>query len=112
LMWNYHDDDLGADEAAIEVKIDGLPAAAQYAVVEHFRIDSTHSNAFTAWKEMGSPQSLTPEQKQKLERDGQLQLMGSPESVRIEKGTMGVRFSLPRQGLSLVRIAWQDRNQN
>ena len=112
LMWNYHDDDLAADEAAIEVKIDGLPAAAQYAVVEHFRIDSTHSNAFTAWKEMGSPQSLTPEQKQKLERDGQLQLMGSPESVRIEKGTMGVRFSLPRQGLSLVRIAWQDRNQN
>ena len=112
LVWNYHDDDLAADDAAVEVKIDGFPVTAQHGVLEHFRIDTAHSNAFTAWKQMGSPRSLTPEQTEKLERDGQLQLLRAPESVRFEKGTTDLRFRLPRQGLSLLRLQWQDKNKN
>ena len=112
LVWNYHDDDLAADDAAVEVKIDGFPVTAQYGVLEHFRIDTAHSNAFTAWKQMGSPQSLTPEQTEKLERDGQLQLLRAPESLRVEKGTIDLHFRLPRQGLSLLRLQWQDKNKN
>jgi xylan 1,4-beta-xylosidase len=106
LVWNYHDEDVPADDAVIDLRVEDFPAAARHVVVEHFRIDSTHSNAFTAWKEMGSPQSLSPEQKEKLERDGQLQLMNSPESIGIEKGATHLQFRLPRQGLSLVRIKW------
>jgi xylan 1,4-beta-xylosidase len=106
LVWNYHDEDVPADDAVIDLRVEGFPAAARHVVVEHFRIDSTHSNAFTAWKEMGSPQSLSPEQKEKLERDGQLQLMNSPESIGIDKGATHLQFRLPRQGLSLVKIKW------
>lgn len=106
LVWNYHDEDVPADDAVIDLRVEGFPSAARHVVVEHFRIDSTHSNAFTAWKEMGSPQALSPEQKEKLERDGQLQLMNSPESIGIEKGATHLQFRLPRQGLSLVRIKW------
>ena len=71
-----------------------------------------HSNAFTSWKEMGSPESLTSEQKEKLERDGQLQLLSSPESVVIDKGSLDLKFKLPRQAVSLLRITWKDNSQN
>ena len=57
LVWNYHDDDVPFPAAPIDLVITGLPANAKRGLLEHFRVDSDHSNAFTAWKEMGSPQS-------------------------------------------------------
>ncbi len=107
LVWNYHDADLLAGAAKIEVSISGLPASAKQALLEHFRIDSEHSNAFTAWKEMGSPQDPTPHQYEQLECAGQLGLLASPSFIGIDKGTAGLQFTLPRQGLSLLRISWQ-----
>ncbi len=74
LIWNYHDDDLPAAATPIDLVISGLPAKTSHGLLEHFRIDSSHSNAFTAWKEMGSPQSPTAEQYEQLQRAGQLQL--------------------------------------
>jgi xylan 1,4-beta-xylosidase len=106
MVWNYHDDDLAAADASIDLNVDGLPATARHAVVEHFRIDRTHSNAFTTWKEMGSPESLSPEQRERLERDGQLQLLDSPQSMPVENGKVHLQFPLPRQGVSLVRLTW------
>src|SRR5215467_6598814 len=83
LVWNYHDDDLPAPAAPIELTVDGLPQAAQPVLLEHFRIDSTHSNAFSVWKNMGSPQSPSPEQYAELERAGQLELLTSPEWIPV-----------------------------
>ena len=106
IVWNYHDDDIAAVDASIDLNVDGLSATARHVVVEHFRIDPTHSNAFTTWKEMGSPESLSPEQREQLERDGQLQLLDSPQSMPVENGKMHLQFPLPRQGVSLVRLTW------
>jgi xylan 1,4-beta-xylosidase len=74
--------------------------------VKHYRIDQTHSNAFTAWKAAGSPQNPTPEQKAALEAAGQLQLLGSPGWVAVNKGAVEMAFDLPLQGLSLVEFSW------
>jgi xylan 1,4-beta-xylosidase len=106
LVWNYHDDDLPAAAAPIDLVIEGLPARANIALHEHFRIDSNHSNAFAAWKELGSPQNVSQAQYQQLERAGQLQLVSSPAWIPIERGAAHLQFTLPRQGLSLLRIAW------
>jgi xylan 1,4-beta-xylosidase len=106
LVWNYHDDDLPAAAAPIDLVIEGLPASANIALHEHFRIDSNHSNAFAAWKELGSPQNVSQAQYQQLERAGQLQLVSSPAWIPIERGAAHLQFTLPRQGLSLLRIAW------
>ena len=57
LVWNYHDDDLASAPAPIDLVVTGLPANAKRGRLEHFRVDSNHSNAFTVWKEMGSPQA-------------------------------------------------------
>jgi xylan 1,4-beta-xylosidase len=107
LIWNYHDDDLPAAPAAIDLAIGGMPAKAQRGLMEHFRVDSTHSNAFAAWKEMGSPQSPATSQYEQLERAGQLQLFDSPAWIPINQGATRLQLTLPRQGISLVRIAWE-----
>jgi len=106
LIWNYHDDDIAAAIAPIDLTIAGLPSSIGRYLLEHYRIDTNHSNAFTAWKEMDSPQSPSPAQQERLEAAGQLQLLDSPSWKDMRGGVIRLEFNLPRQGLSLVRIAW------
>ncbi|MBV9624810.1 MAG: beta-xylosidase [Acidobacteria bacterium] len=106
LMWNYHDDDLSAAATAVKLVISGLPVGAMAGILEHYRIDGSHSNAFAAWNEMGSPQSPSPDQYRRLEQAGQLQLLDSPQWLPIKEGTAAFEFTLPRQAVSLVRLSW------
>jgi xylan 1,4-beta-xylosidase len=106
LIWNYHDDDVVAPAADIDLEADGLPTGPTRVLLEHFRVDSAHSNAFTAWKEMGVPQSPSATQFEELQNEGQLQLLTSPEWINIQKGSLHLHFSLPRQSMSLVRLTW------
>ena len=106
LAWNYHDDDVAAPSAPIELKIDGVPATAQRVLVEHFRIDATHSNAFEVWKAMGSPAQPSEAQFRTLEGAGQLQLISSPEWVTPANGIVTLKFNLPRQAVSTLRVTW------
>lgn len=105
-VWNYHDDDIPVQAASIDLTISGLPKDAQHALLQHFRVDSDHSNAFAVWKAMGSPQSPTPDQQKELESAGQLHLLTSPHWIDVHDGATQLRFELPREGLSLIRIAW------
>jgi xylan 1,4-beta-xylosidase len=83
-----------------------LPAGEERALLEHFRVDFDHSDAFTVWKETGSPQSPSETEYQRLESAGQLQLLNSPTWIETKQGSIRLQFTLPRQGLSLVRVAW------
>jgi len=104
LLWNYHDDDLASAAAPVHLTIAGVPAAR--AMVEHYRIDETHSNSYTAWQRMGSPQQPTPAQYAALEAAGQLQLLTSPEWRTATNQQFAMTFDLPRQAVSLLRITW------
>lgn len=106
LVWHYHDDDVPGPDAAVSVAVSGLPFASGEATLKHFRIDEEHSNAFSAWKRMGSPQEPTPEQYAKLEAAGRLAALGPPETVRVANGAVLVKFNLPRQGVSLLVLDW------
>jgi xylan 1,4-beta-xylosidase len=100
LAWNYHDDDLPARAEQVRLDVKGLPARV---LMKHYRIDETHSNAWTAWKKMGSPQQPTAEQYAALEAAGQLELLESPRWIATVKA---IEFELPRQGVSLVQLSW------
>jgi xylan 1,4-beta-xylosidase len=104
LVWNYHDDDLGAPAAGIDLTIDGAPSGD--ATLTHTRVDQDHSNSYEAWKSMGSPQAPTPAQYAQLERAGKLQALRPPERIRVENGTARLSFSLPRQGVSLLILKY------
>lgn len=106
LVWNYHDDDVPFPATPIDLIVSGLPTEAVRSLLEHFRVDSNHSNAFTAWKDIGSPPTPSPDEFKRLESSGQLQLLNSPAWIAIREGEVRLQFSLPRQGISLVRLSW------
>jgi xylan 1,4-beta-xylosidase len=106
MLWDYHDDDLPASPANVKVGIAGIPAGVKRVLLEHYRIDDTHSNAYTVWKQMGSPQSPTAEQYARLKQSGQLELLTSPEWLDVSAGKMIVSMELPRQATSLLRLEW------
>ena len=102
LLWNYHDDDLPARAADIDLTIDGIPDGS--VGLTHDRIDADHSNAYEAWKRMGQPQPPSAEQVLAL-KDGR-----STPGARDAADDAGNRrtdcpdFTLPRQGVSLVTL--------
>jgi len=104
MVWNYHDDMIAGPDAAVDVLIKGLPVPKS--LLSHYRIDSTHSNSYEAWKKMGSPKQPTPKQIKALEKDGGLQLLSKPEWVITENGETIVKMVLPRQGVSFLQFAW------
>jgi xylan 1,4-beta-xylosidase len=106
MVWHYHDDDVAAAAAPVALTFAGVPAGAGKVLVRHYRIDERHSNAYAVWKQMGSPQSPTPEQYAQLEAAGQLQMLGSPYYAAPKNGVVEVNFALPRQGVSLVQVSW------
>jgi xylan 1,4-beta-xylosidase len=106
LVWNYHDVDTAAPDAPVRVTVTDLPAAAKRALVTHYRIDHDHSNAYTIWQKMGSPQNPTPEQYSQLEAAGQLELLTSPEWTDVRNRRVELSISLPRQAVSLIQLSW------
>ena len=102
LLWHHHDDDLPGPPADVELTLSGLPAGELPVLMEHFRIDRDHGNAFEEWTRMGSPEEPTPEQRSALERASGLALLDSPEWLRPEGGRLSIRFPLPRQAVSLI----------
>jgi xylan 1,4-beta-xylosidase len=106
LVWHYHDEDVAGPAANVAVGIAGLPLVDGEAKLARFRIDETHSNAFTAWKKMGSPQKPSPEQYAELEKAGQLATEGRPEVVRVAGGKLDLRVQLARQAVALLVLEW------
>ena len=104
MVWNYSDVDLPADAAKIQVTIDGLPKGEMR--MQEFRMDDAHSNAYAVWLKMGSPERPTAEQKAELVKKSGLESIGGVKKVVIKDGSVVVPMSLPRQGVSLVRISW------
>jgi xylan 1,4-beta-xylosidase len=103
LLWNYHDDDIPADPAPIQLVLSNLSAKLTRA--EIFRMDADHSNSFSAWKQMGSPQQPTATQQKQLEESGQLQ-HDPPRTLPVSRGNVTLDFPLPRQGVYLVKLTW------
>jgi xylan 1,4-beta-xylosidase len=106
MLWNYQDDDVPAPGAEVEVTVAEIPAGVKKVLLEHYRIDDTHSNSYTVWKAMGSPQSPTPEQYTQLKAAGQLELLSSPEWLDVLGGKVTIETNLPRQATSLMRLTW------
>ena len=104
MLWHYHDDDVQAADATIEVDLKGLPA--EKLKFHHYRIDNENSNAYEVWKKMGSPENPTKEQIAILEKAGQLTLLTSPSYIKTSNGSLKLNIKLPRQGVSLLKFDW------
>ena len=106
LVWNYQDEEVAASDRPVQLNVAGLPAGAKRILVRHHRSDQNHSNSYTVWKAMGSPQSPTPEQYEALKAAGQLELLDSPRWVESKGGAVKLDFPMPGESVSLVELSW------
>jgi xylan 1,4-beta-xylosidase len=106
MLWHYHDDDLPGADAAVSLEVAGLPAEATEVHLRHYRIDETHSNAYSAWKRMGSPIAPNRAQYDLLVAAGRLAEAGPPSKVAVAGGSASLVFRLPRQAVSLLLFEW------
>jgi xylan 1,4-beta-xylosidase len=105
ILWNYHDDDRPARDAAINLTINGIPA--KKVIITEYRIDKDNSNSYELWEKMGSPQEPSSEQYLQLEKAGQLAMPGKAAAGKVKNGRLIYNTNLQRQGVSLVKIQWK-----
>ena len=106
LLWNYHDVDGAAPAVPTSVTINGLPAGVHRVLLHHYRLDDTHSNSYTVWKAMGSPQHPTTKQYAALQAAAGLELLDSPQWADVVNGQLEVKTEMPRQSVSLIHLNW------
>ncbi len=106
LVWNYHDVATTTGTTPATVTITGLPANLHHARLTHYRIDNSHSNSYTAWQAMGSPQHPTPQQVADLKSKAGLQTLDTPKQLPITNGTATIPTTLPTQSISLLQLTW------
>ena len=106
LVWNYHDVNQPAKDSPTTITISGIPRSVHRVLLQHFRIDESHSNAYTTWQRMGSPQHPDSEQYAELQAAGQLQLLTSPQWLVVTAGQVEIGTEMPREAISLLHITW------
>ncbi|HVW61514.1 MAG TPA: hypothetical protein VHC48_15790 [Puia sp.] len=110
MVWNYMDDDLPGEAVDMTRRVRHLPAGQLR--FSHFRIDGEHSNAYEAWKKMGSPLSVAGKAYRDLEKAGGLSALTASQRVQGtgagtgEGGETSVSFVLPPHAVSLLKWNW------
>ena len=97
-----HDDAVPAPPSPVRLSIAGLPAA-DTVLVEHYRIDDDHSNAYTA---VAADEIAAEAHRREVRPSGQLQLLHSPEWLPVKDGHLEIAFPSPQQSVSLVTVRW------
>lgn len=106
LVWSYDDDSNQSAPAEIRLRIERLPQDVSRVFLEHCGVDRDHSNAYTVWQTMGSPQNPSAGEYERLKAAGQLQLRESPRWIVPVGKTVEITFTQPAQGLSLLNVTW------
>lgn len=104
MVWNYHDmaNKTNTENAAVTFK--AIPAKA--VTVTHYRIDEKHSNSYTVWQKMGSPQKPDAKQIAELEKAGMLETIGKPQKQNVKDGRLTINVEMPAQAVSLIKLSW------
>jgi xylan 1,4-beta-xylosidase len=105
MLWHYHDDDLPGPNARVDLQLSALPAGAPVHATQ-FVIDETHSNAYSEWKRLGSPQAPDDAQYARIKEAGGLFAAPAPD-LAIGAGQTGdLKVTLPRQAVALIMLDW------
>jgi xylan 1,4-beta-xylosidase len=101
LVWRHIDDQYQTSDepTPVTVTLDNLPAGTYR--LRHLRIDAEHSNSYTVWQSLGSPQDPTPDQLATITQRQGLEEYEPQRSVTSD-GTLTVEVSLPLPSASLV----------
>jgi xylan 1,4-beta-xylosidase len=106
LLWHYRDDDVPGPPAKVHVILTGLTRDRGLRA-RIWRVDHQNGDAFTAWKEMGSPDEPTPQQVAELLRAAHM--MPRTLRVKVRQENVELETRLPLQGVELIELLPQAR---
>jgi xylan 1,4-beta-xylosidase len=93
-----------AEPYPIEVEIENLAFDRQDLVLRHYRIDQTHSNAYTEWLRQSKPMYPAPGQRAAIKAREGLELLEPLQKLKQHDGKIKLNFDLPVHGISLLVI--------
>lgn len=104
LVWRHTDDQYQRDDEScvVEISVAGLEDGQH--VLRHHRIDETHSNAHTVWRELGSPQVPTAEELEAIKARQGLEELEPERHVTATGGTIRMTIELPLPSVSLLTL--------
>lgn len=105
MVWRHTDDQYQTDtgQTPVSIVVSNLPGATF--TLRHYRVDAEHSNAYTAWKSVGSPQDPTDEQLATITaRQGLEELEPSTMvSTRSDQVSLDIVLPLPAASLLILQ---------
>jgi xylan 1,4-beta-xylosidase len=95
VTWNY-------GTQAVQLKMTGLPDGP--VTVHRYQVDETHANAWTAWKQMGSPQKPSGAEYQALLKASTLPEFAAKATV--QNGVLEMSAEVQGDGVTLFQVTW------
>lgn len=106
LLVNYQAEDVfnKGDTAYVKIDLKTPWDVKKRVKLKHWRIDQTHSNAFTAFKELGSPKLPNPIEIDSIKKRMDIELLNPPKFVTGEV-LKDFKINLPSNSVSLIEIS-------
>ncbi len=106
MVWNYHDNNGINQPMNCTIQVNDLPSSE--ITMTEYAVDQDHSNSYSLWKSMGSPQSPSKSQIAKLKKEGnQLEMVNAPRKVRVVSGELTIPLLATKQSVSLFVFSWK-----
>ncbi len=86
----------------INLTIDHIPFS--QGLLQIYKIDETHSNGFTAWKNLGRPTQPTPQVMDYIRKRDDLELAESEQRITISNGTLTKQIQLQNNSVAMIMI--------
>ncbi len=104
LVYNYYQDlTKNGNDETVNLTIKNLPFPNGSKILyQHFRVDSTHSNAYTIWQINGKPVSPSPAVWDSMRAHQKLALYEPATTIDYSGSQITKSFPLPRWGVSLI----------
>lgn len=102
LIYNHHDDWDRREDYTIELEIANLPFDSADLVVQHYRIDHAHSNAYGEWLRQDQPMYPAPGQRAAINARAGLELLEPPRQLASTGGKVSLSFAMPVHSVSLI----------
>ena len=110
VLWHHVDDQYAsAPPANVAVTLRGLPFPAEQAAVRHWRIDATHSNAYSVWRALGRPQDPTTVQLAAIKARQGLEEGDPVRPTVTAPDTLVLELALPLHAVSLLEVGAPQR---
>ena len=104
MLYSHHDDWDIHDSFTVELHLENIPFVGP-AILEHYRIDGSHSNAYAEWVRQGKPKYPAQQQYESIKAKSYLECVDPIRMVKMVDGKLSLEFTMPTHAISLIEIS-------